>query len=220
MQLVHRCPLCGRTNKTKIDESKNYKEKYLDGQHKMPFSVFMSKYYICPECGLVYVCYKGNKTLFVSEEAKKLVHSSHYQNLAKSNVTYNLKLLKLIEKISRLREIIGRDINWLYIRYYEENRDYKNMEKYLHKAIDDIQCGNYYFTNLSEGETCCKLCGKVILRENELLIDFYRRTAQFEKAKECIAFGLKNKHVSNPYALKQYYEYQLNLINNEIKRHI
>ncbi len=216
----HKCPLCGKEVVSKTNESGKYKEKYLDGQHKMPFDVFISMYHLCPRCGLVYVFY-GTGTLFISETVKDIVMSEQYQKISHNkNIPNNLKLLMLIEQIAKAREIIGQDINWLYLRYYEEQRDLVNVDKYLQKVINDIETGLFFHTNLYEGETGCKFNGKMVMSKNVVLIDLNRRLKRFNKAQEYINLVKQTANYNANHPLQQYVAVQQKLIENKIHRHI
>ena len=123
MYQTHECPLYGKEIQSKPNKINQYTEKYLDGQHKMPFDVFMSMYHLCPRCGLVYVFY-GTGTMFVSDTIKNISMSDQYQNIFRDKtLPEQLKTLKLIKELSKAHEIIGQDINWLFLRYFEENDD-------------------------------------------------------------------------------------------------
>lgn len=216
----HKCPLCNYINTTKPDDRKKYKQKYLDGHYKMPFSVYMCGYHLCSKCGAVYYLYK-NTTLFLSEETIKIIKSEKYQNIFKGNIPENLKLLKLIKEISKSREIIGKDINWLHLKYYEDIRDYKNIQKYLSKVIKEVENGIYYTNHFKKGDTCINLNENFSIRKNEILVDLYRRAGMFEKAKELITTSPYYTTIySKTTAQKQYYDFQLSLIEKQIKRHI
>lgn len=217
---THKCPLCGKEIQSKLNSSHQYKEKYLDGQHKMPFDVFMSMYHLCPRCGLVYVFY-GTGTLFVSETTKNISMSDQYQNIFRDKTLPEpLKILKLIKELSKAHEIMGQDINWLFLRYFEEKDDQKNIDRYLKKVISDINDGLFFHTNLYDGETCCNLNGRIILNPNIVFIDLYRRLGQFEKAREYINICLQYKWAQNNTALEQYLSIQERLIEKEFRRHI
>lgn len=220
MHSTHECPLCGKEVQSKINMSNRYQDKYLDGQHKMPFDVFMSMYHMCPRCGLVYVFY-GTGTLFVSDATKNISLSDEYQNIFRDKtLSEPLKMLKLIKELSKAHEIMGQDINWLFLRYFEELDDQKNIDKYLKKVIKDIEGGLFFHTNLYTGETCCNLGGKLILNPNIVFVDLYRRLGQFEKAKEYINICLQYKWAQNNTALKQYLAIQEKLIEKQFRRHI
>lgn len=228
----HKCPVCGELVKTKPNVIQNYKEKYLDGQRKIPFDVLIGCYHLCENCGYVYISTDYNQIKTVYDSIKNIVFSDKYQSIRNdSAISMSLKKLMLLEEISHENTIYACEINQLWLDYYLEQNDEEKVQEYLLKRIEEIPRGMSFANKLLAGEISKEFYDylkldinkhdKIHLNKNAILTDLYRRSGQFDKANECIDFAFLNYNFnSGKSILKHYYEFQKKLIERHDKRHI
>lgn len=216
----HKCPVCGELVKTKPNVIQNYKEKYLDGQRKIPFDVLMNCYNYCDKCGYVYILQDYSKNYEVNNIIKETVKLKEYQNIVNtSNIERNVKFLYLLTEIANCKTSTANNINSLWLMFYEEKKDIENIQKYLLRRIEEVKQGKIFATSAIDGELCFRFYkyDKIHIEEKEVLIDLYRRSGQFAKAKKII----DNETLQNQSdGIKKYYELQQKLIEDYDKRHI
>lgn len=219
----HRCPICGEIVKTSPNLETEYKEKYLDGQRKIPLSVQLSFINECSKCGYLYYY---NEEIFHKEKdrgditlvnkMKERVYSVEYQKIR--TIQTNKEYKKLLQ-IEYLKELVN--INQLWLDYYIENKNEEKIQEYLLKRIQEISYGVVLSWEAYPGELVVSTNSVIHIGDNEVLTDLYRRSGQFEKAKECIDYALKTYNFpTETHSLKKYYEYQLKLVENKDKRHL
>jgi hypothetical protein len=217
----HKCPVCGELVKTKPNVIENYKEKYLDGQRKIPFDVLIGCYHLCENCGYVYISTDYNQIKTVYDSIKNIVFSDKYQSTRNdSAISMSLKKLMLLEEISHENTIYACEINQLWLDYYLKQNDEEKVQEYLLKRIEEIPRGLVFAKDLLPNQAPFDNKTRIQISSNAVLIDLYRRSGQVDKAKELINYAFEHYNFSQNHDTKKYYEYQLKLVEDHDKRHI
>jgi hypothetical protein len=219
----HKCPICGEIVKTNPNLETEYKEKYLDGQRKIPLSTQLSFINECSKCGYLYYYNeeifnkeKDSGDIALTNKLKERVYSVEYQKIRTHEIN---KEYKKILQIEYLKELVN--VNQLWLDYYIENKNEEKVQEYLLKRIEEVSYGIILSWEAYPSELIFSTNSIIHIGENEVLTDLYRRSGQFEKAKKCINYALNTYDFSTEtHSLKKYYEYQLKLVESKDKRHI
>ena len=210
----HNCPVCGSKIKTIPNVMKDYKEKYLDGQIKIPITTQLSLINECKNCGYLYyfnpeTINNLNKYPTKLEAIKNILNSNEYETIKRTeNISSDLKKLLQINELSKAGYSVFININQLWLDYYTEQNDTENIHKYLLKRIEEITKGFVNGGRIYPNQLVFETPSIFYISDNEILTDLYRRSKQFDKSKECINKAIeKYNFPSNTHPLKKYYDY-------------
>ena len=225
----HECPICGELVETKEYLVNNYKQKYLDGQRKVPLSVQLDAFCECKNCGFLHygdedsVQYEREQTLSGNnDDLIKLLYSEEYKSIRTMECEdeYYRMLLKL-DYINKHISVFYTDIIQFWLNYYTEKQDEQKVQEYLLKKIEEVLRFKPSSGNIKSCELVFDTQSTFRLSDNEILVDLYRRSGQFEKAKELIDYILNNYNFhskTNP--IIKFCSYQLKLMEDDDKSHI
>ncbi len=197
------CPNCGKEHELTFY---NIPHLYLDCSPALQMSKFTQRIVICTECGLVY--FYEDEWLLNAEAA---IAQPEYQTAL--NAEYVSEAEKKLVLLGLLYEF---EFVPLYLAHlYRELKNTTKESEWLDVAIKNIQNGadavcdaypRHEFKNLHfDGELC--------ISPEMRLVDLYRRTEQFENAKECADKLIKSLD-DNPEDVpcQAYLQRELNLI--------
>lgn len=228
----HKCEICGANMKDKIEKKEKCKGKYLDGQEKISLTSKIEVFYCCDKCGYIYEKNENIKQPWIKDEVAKIVQSKEYQSIREDeNIPEPLKTLLLSDMIKTADKNLLKKLNQLWLDYYVDIKNEDKIQEYLLKRIEEVPNGFSFTSDIYAGELSDEFYRfaeidktkhlPLHINMNAVLTDLYRRSGQFDKAKEHIAFAFSNYNViySNN-ILRKYYEYQMKLIEENDKRYL
>lgn len=200
------CPNCGKEHDLMFHNVTHF---YLDCSPAIPMSQFAQRIAICTECGLVYFL----EDLWLLDP-EKAVSQPKYQEALKAEYLNDAE-----KKLVLMGLLYEFEFVPLYRAHlYRECNDTAKEQEWLHIAIKDIEDGvdevedaytKQEFRNLS-------FCGELYVSPEMRLIDLYRRTGQFDKAKKRAERIMKSLDDSpEDDACRAYLQRELNLIKKK-----
>lgn len=205
-KIQRECPNCGKEHDLVFY---NVPHLYLDCSPAIPMSRLAQRIAICTECGLVYLL--EDEWLLDAEGA---VSQPKYQEALKAEYMNDAE-----KKLVLLGLLYEFEFVPLYRAHlYRECHDTAKEQAWLNIAIKNIEDGvdtvhvayaNQEFRNLS-------FYGELYVSPEMRLIDLYRRTRQFDKAKERAEHLMKslgNSPEDTP--CRAYLQRELNLIKKK-----
>lgn len=231
--LNNRCIVCGEIHNIKEIKHQEYAgSRYLDGQKKISLEDKLKDFHCCKKCGYVRDVNEKITQTNIIDEIKEIVNSERYKNIKNDeDIPESLKTLLLATEIKKVNANILKQLNQFWLDYYTEKGMENKINEYLLKRIDEVPKGCCLVKSISSGELCDDFYeytkinrekhALIHININAALTDLYRRSGQFDKARECINFAFINySFPKNDSVLKKYYEYQLKLVDEENTKHI
>ena len=200
------CPNCGKEHDLVFH---NVTHLYLDCSPAIPMSQFAQRIVICTECGLVY--FLEDLWLLDPEGA---VSQPEYQEALKAEYLNDAeKKLVLMELLYEFEFVP------LYRAHlYRECNDTAKEQEWLNIAIKNIEDGVDTVVDAYTQQELHNLSfhGELYVSPEMRLIDLYRRTRQFDKAKERAESIIKSLNDSPEDApCRAYLQRELNLIKKK-----
>jgi hypothetical protein len=201
--------------------------KYLDGEPKITTKEIVESLQFCEKCGYVYEGYDysfwQDNTPGIPPDYKKVFLSDTYQNVIKNtNIDPHYKKLLLYDLILGTATNDTKCSLYHEYKYQFEKENAEEEQKLLELKLQETINNSHSGANIPNNTLCYNNRLYFSINQQELIVDILRRLGRFEEAKaKIIKYLDENEKPSQGIDSKrEYYMYQLKLVETQDKRHI